>query len=239
MTSAEPKRSREALVPGSGPSASLATRGRIRAAVFDMDGLLIDTEPLWRAAEADLLERHGDRFTDADAEATHGRSIQDTVEAYAERLGGLDVVAVRAELLSAMRAHYLAGPPLRPGAKPLIDALRGRLHLGVASNTDGDLVRIALQSVGLLDAFEAIVSAADVGRGKPSPDIYRAACERLGVEARHAVAFEDSPAGIRAAKAAGMWCIGVPDRDAVDLGGAGADLVVGSLEDLVDLAWLE
>lgn len=222
-------------MPGTGPGASLVLPGSFRAAVFDMDGLLIDTEPLWRAAESDLLERHGNRFTEDDAETTHGRSIEDTVTAYAARLGGIDVDTVRSELMAAMRVHYAAGPPLRPGAVALVRTLGRRMPLGVASNTDGDLVRLSLERVGILDAFSAIVSGADVRRAKPYPDVYLAAREALGVEPRLALAFEDSPAGVRSAKAAGMTCVGVPERDGVDLVAAGSDLVVGSLDDPVHL----
>jgi HAD superfamily hydrolase (TIGR01509 family) len=200
-----------------------------------MDGLLFDTEPLWRAAESALLERHGDRFTDADAEATHGRSIQDTVDAYAARLDGADVAVIRGELMAEMRLHYAAGPPLRPGAREMVEALGRHLPLAVASNTDAELVRLALEGAGMLGAFAVIASGADLGRAKPHPDVYLLACQRLGVAPRLAVAFEDSPAGVQAAKAAGMWCVGVPDRDGVDLYAAGADLVVGSLADLIGL----
>lgn len=225
-------------MPDFGPGASFVLRDPILAAVFDMDGLLLDTEPLWRAAESELLERHGDRFTAADAEATHGRSIDETVRVYAKRLGGLDVAVVRDELMAMMRAHYAAGPPLRAGAVDFVEALGRRMPLGVASNTDGDLVRLALAKTGILSAFGVVVSAADVGRGKPHPDVFLAACVGLDVAPATAVAFEDSPTGVQAAKAAGMPCIGVPDRHGVDLRGAGADLVARSLTELVGLAWL-
>jgi HAD superfamily hydrolase (TIGR01509 family) len=207
--------------------------GRFRAAVFDMDGLLVDSEPLWAIAERDLLAHHGEHFTSADAEATHGRSIEDTIVAYARRLGGVDPTALRTELMTLMRTYYAEGAPLRPGARELVRSLEGRLMLGVASNTDGALVRLALENVGLLDAFAAIISGDDVGRGKPYPDVYLAACHALGVEPRDAVAIEDSPIGVRAAKAAGMTCVAVPERDGLDLAAAGADVVVGSLAELV------
>jgi HAD superfamily hydrolase (TIGR01509 family) len=207
--------------------------GRFHAAVFDMDGLLVDSEPLWVLAEAELLERHGDRLTAEDVEATHGRSIDDTIVAYAVRLGGIDPDGLRAELMSIMRAHYGTSPPIRPGARELVRLLAGRIPLAVASNTDVDLVRLALAGAGLLDAFTAVVSGADMARAKPHPAVYLEACRQLGVAPRDAVAFEDSPAGVQAAKAAGLTCVAVPDREGVDLGAAGADLVIGSLAELV------
>jgi HAD superfamily hydrolase (TIGR01509 family) len=201
-----------------------------------MDGLLVDSEPLWVLAETELLARHGVRFTPADAEATHGRSIEDTIVDYADRLGGVDPVALRAELMARMRVLYRERASARPGARELVRSLEGRLGLAVASNTDGDLVSLALRKVGLLDAFAVIVSGADVGRAKPHPDVYLAACDELAVHPGDAVAFEDSSAGVQAAKAAGMTCVGVPERDGLDLAAAGADVVVRSLAELVETA---
>lgn len=213
--------------------------GRFRAAVFDMDGVLVDSEPLWILGERELLARHGDRLTAADAEATHGRSIEETIALYSSRVGGVDPTVLRAELMAVMRTLYNRGSPVHLGVRELIRSLEGHMRLGVASNTDSDLVRLALERAGLLDAFAAIVSAADVGRAKPNPDVYIAACHMLGVDPRDAVAIEDSPVGVRAAKAAGMTCIGVPDRNGVDLAAAGADVVVRSLAELVSDAFAD
>lgn len=233
MTSADPDAPLGAPTPVRGLGAPFTLPGRFGAVVFDMDGVLVDSEPLWARAEASLLARHGDRFTEEDVEATHGRSIEASVEAYASRLGGIDPAALRVELIELMRLQYAAGVALRPGAAALVRSLHGRAGLAVASNTDGDLVRLALARAGLLDRFEVIVSGADLGRSKPDPAVYLAACHRLGVEPRDAVAIEDSPAGVQAAKAAGLACVGVPERARVDLAAAGADLVVASLSDLI------
>jgi HAD superfamily hydrolase (TIGR01509 family) len=213
---------------------SLALPGRFRAALFDMDGLLLDSEPLWVSAETELLERHGERFTEADREATHGRALAESVAAYAERLGGVDGAALEVELLELMRARYAAGAPLRPGARSLVRALVGRVRLGVASSTTTPLVRLALEGVGLLDAFEIIASGSDLGRAKPHPAAFLEGCRLLGVDPADVVAFEDSPVGVRAAHAAGLFVVAVPDRDGVAPGlvAAGADLVLGSLEDV-------
>jgi HAD superfamily hydrolase (TIGR01509 family) len=204
--------------------------------VFDMDGVLVDSEPLWARAEAMLLARHGDRFSPEDAVATHGRSIEASVELYASRLGGVEPAGLRVELIDLMRVQYAAGVALRPGAGALVRSLHGRVGLAVASNTDGELVRLALGQAGLLESFGVIVSGADLGRSKPDPAVYLAACDRLQVPPREAVAIEDSPAGVQAAKAAGLTCIGIPERAGVDLAGAGADVVVASLADLIPLA---
>jgi HAD superfamily hydrolase (TIGR01509 family) len=213
----------------------LALPGPFRAVVFDMDGLLLDTEHLWVESEAELLERHGSRFTAADHEATHGRAMAESVAIYAKRLGGLDPAVLEAELLAIMHAHYDNGAALRPGAEALVRGLVGRVRLGVASSTTAPLVRLGLERAGLLDAFEVVTSGADLGRSKPFPDAYLEACRVLEVSPSEAIAFEDSPVGVMAAVAAGMVVVAVPDRPGVEpvLRAAGAHHVVASLADVV------
>lgn len=209
----------------------LVLPGRFRAAVFDMDGLLLDTEPMWHDAERELLERHGDTFTDADLVASHGRALTDTAVAYAERLG-LTAEAIELEIGEIMLAHYLAGAPLHAGVRELVGALDGRVAMAVASNTSSELVRHALDAVGL-QALGVVTSGLDLGRPKPAPDVYLAACAALGVEPADAIAFEDSPMGVRAARDAGLFVVGIPERADADLGEAGAHVVLGSLAEVV------
>jgi len=213
------------------PASPLVLPGRFRAAIFDMDGLLLDTEPMWHDAERELLERHGDTFTDEDMAESHGRAVAQTAVAYAARLG-LSAEAIELEIAEIMLAHYLAGAPLRPGARELVEALDGRVSLAVASNTSADLVHRALEAAGLAQ-LRIVVSGMDMGRPKPLPDVYAEACRTLGVDPRDAIAFEDSPMGVRSAVDAGMFVVGVPDRRDVDLDAAGAHVVMGSLEEIV------
>ncbi len=109
------------------------------------------------------------------------------------------------------------------------------MRLGVASSTTAPLVHLALEKAGLLDAFEVVSSGADLGRSKPFPDAYLEACRALAVRPSEAIAFEDSPVGVRAAVTAGMVVVAVPDRPGVEptLRAAGAHHVVASLEDVV------
>jgi HAD superfamily hydrolase (TIGR01509 family) len=210
---------------------ALVLPGPYVAVVFDMDGLLVDSEPLWAEAEGELFARHGHVYTGEDAAGTHGRSVEDTIHVYTAKLGVVEPAVIEAELLGLMRVRYEAGAPLMPGARELVEGLRGRVPLGVASNTNGWLVRLALEGLGLLDAFGAVVSGADIGSPKPRPDAYLEACRLLGVEPRRTLAFEDSPAGVRSARAAGLTVVGVPERDgiATELVAAGAHQVIDSL----------
>jgi HAD superfamily hydrolase (TIGR01509 family) len=211
------------------PRTEIVLPGRFRAAVFDFDGLLVDSEPAWARAEAALLMRRGESMTDADRIATVGRSIDDSVAAYGDRLGipADEWPALRAELVALAQEAYLAGVTVRDGAAALVEALRSALRLGLASNTDRSLVSPALMATPFASAFEVVVTSDDVVNPKPAPDLYVLACRRLGVRPADAVAFEDSPAGVRSAHMAGLTVIAAPHHP--DPAFALADAVVDSL----------
>ncbi|MEP6679888.1 MAG: HAD family phosphatase [Chloroflexota bacterium] len=208
--------------------------GRFRAVVFDMDGLLLDTEVLWQQAEEELFRRHGDRFTHADKLAVMGTSFAMTARYFAERLGepedrGSALVDELREVMHGLLQEQVSS---RPGALELIARLRDDgVRLALASNSSRFLVDTALATAGVTDAFEAIVTSDDVDHAKPAPDIYLLACARLGVPPADALALEDSAPGIEAAKAAGMVCIAVPQFAETDV--SAADRVIDSLEELL------
>lgn len=209
--------------------------GHFRAVVFDMDGLLLDTETLWHAAETDLFARHGGTFTWDDKMAVIGTSYDFTSAYFADRLGmprerGPELVS---EMLELMHERVRRAVDARPGAVELVARLRrlDGVALGLASNSPRYLVDDALATAGMSDVFGVIVTSDDVEHAKPAPDIYLLACERLGVPPTEAVALEDSASGIAAAKAAGLTVIGVPQFAETDA--SAADRVVDSLEDLL------
>jgi HAD superfamily hydrolase (TIGR01509 family) len=207
--------------------------GPFRAVVFDLDGLLVETETIWMEAKVRLFGAHGVEFTVDDHRAVLGTSEDFTARTFLRRFGMADehMPAIVEEYLGLASGIFAAGVATREGATDIIGALRGRVPLGLASNTRRELVELILERAGLTDCFEAIVTG-DEARPKPEPDIYALACSRLGVAPADAVAVEDSPTGVRAAKAAGMACIAVPSDHEVDL--SEADRVVPSLLDLLE-----
>jgi HAD superfamily hydrolase (TIGR01509 family) len=207
-----------------------------KAVVFDMDGLLLDTEVLWEKAEEALFTAHGGVFSHEDKMHVIGTSFDVTARYFAERLGepperGPELVEEMTETMFAAVQRDVAG---RPGALELVARLRGRIPLGLASNSPRRLVDAALASAGLTDAFAAIVTSEDVVQAKPAPDIYLEACRRLGSVPSETLALEDSGSGIAAAKAAGLTCIAVPQYAETDV--SAADRVIDSLEALLDEA---
>jgi len=206
---------------------------RYRAVVFDMDGLLLDTEVVWQAAEEQLFAAHGAVFTREDKLAVIGTSFDLTARYFAERLGQPPErgPALVEEMVLSMYQALQVDVAGRPGALELVARLRGRLPLALASNSPRRLVDAALATARLTDVFDVIVTSDDVAHSKPAPDIYLLVCQRLGVEPEHVLALEDSGAGVAAAKAAGLACIAVPQFAETDV--AAADRVIDSLEELI------
>jgi HAD superfamily hydrolase (TIGR01509 family) len=214
----------------------LPLSGRYRAVIFDMDGLLLDTETLWHEAEVELFRRHGDEFTWDDKMMVIGTSFEITSRYFADRLGRPrdQGAALVDEMVALMHERVRRQVDARPGALELVDRLRAMdgVRLGLASNSPRFLVDDALATAGLTDAFETIVTPADVEHAKPAPDIYLRACQNLGVDASEALALEDSASGVAAAKAAGLTCIAVPQFAETDV--SAADRIIDSLEELIE-----
>jgi HAD superfamily hydrolase (TIGR01509 family) len=208
-------------------------RRRMPAAViFDNDGLTLDTEHTWTRAEAALYARYGTEFTlDHKREmlGTSGEKSALTMERHLDQPGRGD--ELRVELRELVHAELDGtGVEPMPGAVELIDALRDSgTPIGLATNSGREFATRALRAAGIYYYFDAVVSAEDVARPKPAPDVYLAAAAELGAAPEDCVALEDSETGVAAAKAAGMTVIGVPSFPGIELGAA--DLVVASLRD--------
>ncbi|HET9410766.1 MAG TPA: HAD family hydrolase [Candidatus Dormibacteraeota bacterium] len=204
----------------------------VKAFVFDFDGLILDTEePVYRSW-LEVYQAHGeelpyDRWIEIVGSSTQAFDPKRFLE---ERLGReltQDVLDGRIERRTAM----VLAQPILPGVAELATAARDAgLRVGVASSSTSQWVKGHLERLGILDRFDCVRCRDDVVNVKPSPDLYRAVAVCLGVEPQEAVAIEDSPNGITAAKAAGMWCVAVPNGITGGLDLSHADVVLATLE---------
>lgn len=211
------------------------------AAVFDLDGLLVDSEPLWHRAELAVFAAHGVPLTPELVRSTKGRYVGEVARHWYAVYGwdGPGPAAVAAEIVDAVDHLLATEGTLKPGAAGAVDACARRgLRLAVASSSPLRLIRRALERAGMLDAFEVLHSAEAEPAGKPDPAVYRTTAVRLGVDPRRCVALEDSLAGVASARGAGMACVAVPEGPVGDgAAWATADLVLGSLAELDDAAF--
>ena len=184
----------------------------IQAVIFDMDGLLVDSEPVWDRARRSMAERAGKSWTEADHEAVMGVSTREWADYMIDRLElSLAPQAVVDEIIERMVEMYQSGIPWFPGALEAVDLAARHFRTALASGSHPTLVEAVTSDAAVQGKFEVIVSADEVGAGKPAPDVYLAAAERLGVEPASCVCLEDSGNGILAGVRAGMWVIAVPD----------------------------
>jgi HAD superfamily hydrolase (TIGR01509 family) len=190
---------------------SLTLPGPWKAVVFDMDGLLVHTERQWLEAKLELCRRYDHELNEADRAAVFGAADGESARYFATVFGlGEDrVEQVREEYMDIVGELIDGGVEVTDGAAELIERLRGRVPIGLASNTRRSLVDRVLAQTPFADSFVAITTGDEVPP-KPAPDVYRTACERIGADPGAAVAVEDSPTGVKAARAAGLTCIGVP-----------------------------
>jgi HAD superfamily hydrolase (TIGR01509 family) len=203
----------------------------IRAIVFDFDGLILDTEePIYRSW-LEVYHAHGEelpfeRWIQIVGSTTAGFHPQHHLE---ERLGR----PLPQEVLDrrvGRRTEMILAQAVLPGVIQHLDEAREiGLKVGVASSSTGDWVRGHLARLGILDRFDCLRCRDDVKRAKPEPDLYLAVLDCLGVAASEAIAVEDSPNGVAAAKRAGMLCVAIPNSITQRLDLGGADLVLNSL----------
>lgn len=192
------------------------------AVIFDLDGVLLDSEQLWNEAKREVVDDCGGTWSDAAPKDMMGMSAPEWTAYLRDELGvDRDLDAINRAVVDAMRALYRDELPLLPGAQEAVKALGARFPLGLASSSNREIIDLVVDEAGF--AFDAIVSSEEVDRGKPAPDVYLRAAEMLGVDAGACVAVEDSSNGLRSADAAGMAVIAVPnphyppDEDALAL----------------------
>jgi mannitol-1-/sugar-/sorbitol-6-/2-deoxyglucose-6-phosphatase len=221
----------------------------LEAALFDLDGLLVDSEPLWHEAEIRVLRTHGVPLTVEMCRETKGRYVSEAVRHWHDRypweMPDIDVVV--ADILDTLEELIMKRLELKPGAEHAVVACRRRgLRLAVASSAPLRIISSVLARFGLEEMFERVCSAEHEAAGKPDPAVFLTAARLLGVDPERCVVFEDSLAGVRAAKTAGMICVAVPEtRLASEASTApdhrsafvSADVVLTSLAELDETVW--
>jgi HAD superfamily hydrolase (TIGR01509 family) len=180
----------------------------IQAVVFDLEGVLVDSEGYWLEARQDFARARGKAWTLDDQRQAMGRNTLEWAQVVKDRLA-VDgpVEAIAAETIRGVIARYERRLPVLPGAPEAVRLAASRYRVALASGSPREVIHRVLTLTGLADVFAAIIYGDDMAVGKPAPDIYLEAARQLGVESSQAVGVEDSANGIRAVKAAGMRVI--------------------------------
>jgi HAD superfamily hydrolase (TIGR01509 family) len=205
------------------------------AVVFDLDGVLIQSEEVWDAVRERFVRERGGRYDEEVQRAMMGMSAPEWSRYLHEKAGVPDEPeAINHDVVDRMLEAYRRELPLLPGAEQAVRRAAETFPLALASSSNREVFEAVLDLAGLSDCFAATVSSEEVARGKPAPDVYLEAARRLRVAPERCAAVEDSHAGIRSAKSAGMRVVALPnasyppDAEALAL----ADAVVGSLAEL-------
>jgi HAD superfamily hydrolase (TIGR01509 family) len=186
----------------------------VEAVIFDLDGLLVDSESVWDDVRKRFVEEKGGTWHDGAQRDMMGMSSVEWSHYVRDRLGvDMDPEEISREVADRVAATYREHLPLLPGAVEAVRSLAEESPLGLASSSNRHVIDLVLDQAGIADSFKATVSSEEVGAGKPAPDVYLEAAKRLGREPASCVAIEDSTNGIRSAHAAGMGVIAVPNQD--------------------------
>jgi HAD superfamily hydrolase (TIGR01509 family) len=207
----------------------------IRAVIFDLDGVILDSEERWVQAKKELVEETGGHWKPEAAHAMLGMSSPEWSRYLHDELGvPLSPEAINEAVVARMIEGYRRDLPLIDGSVEAVRRLAGRWPLGLATSANREVIEVVLEAAGLVSAFAATVSSEEVGRGKPAPDVYLEAAARLNVAPGVAAAIEDSTSGLLAAHAAGMAVVAIPNRafPPSDEALATADVVLGSIAEL-------
>jgi len=211
----------------------------IEAVIFDLDGILIDSEHVWDEVRQQLAEERGGRWNENASRDMMGMSSIEWSR-YMRDVVGLEEEPeeISAEVVRRLEERYRTEIPLIPGAEQAVERLGARWPLALASSSNRELIDLVLTESGVGGFFRASVSSEEVARGKPAPDVFLEAARRLDADPTRCAAIEDSENGILAAKAAGMRTIAIPNpqypphEDAL----TSADLVLATIEELTQAA---
>ena len=185
----------------------------VRAVIFDLDGVLVESEGLWNRAKRELVDAHGVPWPE-DAERTMMGMSSPEWSGYLADLGvPLAPSAISDAVVARLSEIYAEELPLLPGAQEAVRRLAARWPLGVASSSNRPIIELVLAEAGVQGCFAVTVSSEEVARGKPAPDVYLEAARRLGAPPGDCVAIEDSTNGLRAAHAAEMGVVAIPNRE--------------------------
>ena len=205
------------------------------AVVFDLDGVILDSEHVWDNVREELARERGGRWSDRAQRDMMGMSSPEWSRYMHDVVGVPDPPdAINREVVRRMLERYTERLPLIDGAVQAVRRLAERRSVGLASSSNREIIERVLEVAGIAPLFRATVSSEEVARGKPAPDVYLEAARRLEVDPARCAAVEDSSNGIRSARAAGMRVVAIPnpryppDPDAVE----GADIVLGSIAEL-------
>jgi HAD superfamily hydrolase (TIGR01509 family) len=208
----------------------------LEAVVFDLDGVLIDSERAWTATREQLVRERGGEWRADATRQMMGMSSPEWSRYMHDALGvDMQPEQIAAEVVQALEARYRhEGPPLLAGAREAVAALAADWRLGLASSANRSVIELVLELADMERQFAAVVSAEEVTHGKPAPDVYLEAARLLGAAPHACAAVEDSSNGLRAARAAGMLVVAIPNRDFPPTADAVAlaDAVLGSLDEL-------
>jgi HAD superfamily hydrolase (TIGR01509 family) len=213
----------------------------IRAVIFDLDGLLLDSESAWDEGRRELVAEHGLDWPDGATEAMMGMSAPEWSAYVRNELGvPLEPPAISDRVVERVLGGYEERLPLLPGAEAAVERIAARWPLGLASSSNKEVIDRVMETSGWASVFQTWVSSEEVPRGKPAPDVFEEAARRLGVDPADAAGVEDSHNGILAAKAAGLRVIAIPNEEFPpgDDALAAVDVVLRSLDEL-DAAAIE
>ncbi len=203
--------------------------------MFDLDGVLIDSEQLWDEVREQLARERGGRWHDRAQADMMGMSSTEWSRYMHDVIGLAESPEeINAEVVRRLLARYRESLPLLPGAVAAVERLAAVWPLGLASSSNREVIDAVLEQAEIAHHFRATVSSEEVEHGKPAPDVYLEAARRLGLPASRCAAVEDSRNGIRSARAAGMYVIAIPNphyppsADVLEL----ADVVLDSLDEL-------